>query len=173
MAPDGYDCVINAAACYTQLESVMNFNSMSRLSFLCILAIALWTSGCASTGDSPQKKTRADDDQRSPGSEIQADRSANEATVEDLLEGRISGLSVVQTSNGVELRIRGNRSFRDNNRPLVVINGAPVSEGYGGAIPVNPYDIKSVKVLKNALETAFYGARGRNGVILIETKRGN
>lgn len=144
--------------------------------FWILFVAAALTSGCATTGGSPGEPQNTDSDEdtvRAPsGSELPEDRITNESSVENLLEGRISGISVVRTPDGPQLRIRGNQTFRGSNRPLVMVNGVPVSEGYGGAIPVNPYDIQSVRVLKNAAETAFYGARGRNGVILIETKRG-
>lgn len=156
---------------------MLNQTFKSFASYFWILFIAAaFTSACASTGESTGEAEAAGSDEdnvESPsGSKLPEDRVTTESSVEELLEGRVSGVSVVRTPNGPQLRIRGNRTFRGSNRPLIMVNGVPVSEGYGGAIPVNPYDIASIRVLKNAAETAFYGARGRNGVILIETKRG-
>ena len=81
------------------------------------------------------------------------------------LQGRISGLDV----NGDQLRIRGNRSINGNNAPLVIIDGV-----MGGSMSdLNPDDIESVDVLKDASSTAIYGSQGANGVIIITTKKGS
>ena len=79
------------------------------------------------------------------------------------LQGRITGLDV----NGSELRIRGNRSINGNNAPLVIIDGVQ-----GGSMgDLNPDDIESIDVLKDASSTAIYGSQGANGVIIITTKK--
>jgi len=79
------------------------------------------------------------------------------------LQGRISGLDV----NGDDLRIRGNRSINGSNSPLVIIDGVQ-----GGSMSdLNPNDIESVDVLKDASSTAIYGSQGANGVIIITTKK--
>ena len=79
------------------------------------------------------------------------------------LQGRISGLDI----NGDELRIRGNRSINGSNEPLVIIDGVQ-----GGSMSdLNPNDIESVDVLKDASSTAIYGSQGANGVIIITTKK--
>ena len=74
---------------------------------------------------------------------------------------------------GIAVRIRGASSFNGSNEPLYVLDGFPMTPGPGGALTgINPYDIASIDVLKDAASTAIYGSRGANGVILIETKRG-
>ena len=79
------------------------------------------------------------------------------------LQGRITGLDV----NGSELRIRGNRSINGNNAPLVIIDGVQ-----GGSMgDLNPDDIETIDVLKDASSTAIYGSQGANGVIIITTKK--
>lgn len=79
------------------------------------------------------------------------------------LQGRITGLDV----NEGELRIRGNRSINGSNEPLVIIDGVQ-----GGSMSdINPQDIESVDVLKDASSTAIYGSQGANGVIIITTKK--
>ena len=79
------------------------------------------------------------------------------------LQGRITGLDV----NGTELRIRGNRSINGNNAPLVIIDGVQ-----GGSMgDLNPDDIETIDVLKDASSTAIYGSQGANGVIIITTKK--
>lgn len=89
------------------------------------------------------------------------------------LQGRLPGVDVLANSNkpGDEprVRIRGNRSLSAGNDPLYVVDGIPYS---GNLNDINPGDIASVEVLKDASATAIYGSRGANGVILITTQRG-
>ena len=68
------------------------------------------------------------------------------------------------------IRIRGNRSISASSDPLYVVDGVPLSAG--GIETINPRDIESIDILKDASSTAIYGSRGANGVILITTKRG-
>lgn len=83
--------------------------------------------------------------------------------VSSALQGRISGLDV----NDGELRIRGNRSINGKNDPLVIIDGVQ-----GGSLgDINPEDVESVDVLKDASSTAIYGSQGANGVIIVTTKK--
>lgn len=93
-------------------------------------------------------------------------------SVSNLLVGRVPGLSIRQTSaspeGGYDMVIRGSASISAGNTPLYVIDGFP-----GGDIStVNPADIESVEVLKDASATSIYGARAANGVILVNTKKG-
>lgn len=90
-----------------------------------------------------------------------------------MLQGRAAGVYVLNTGNkpgdGVAVQIRGKRSFNAGNDPLYVIDGIPIT---GGLNDINPGDIESMDVLKDASATAIYGSRGANGVIIITTKRG-
>ena len=92
------------------------------------------------------------------------------AQIADLLQGRIAGLSIVNSSGAAgatpTLRVRGVNSIKADGGPLVVIDGFPG----GNLSAINPADIKSIEVLKDASSTAIYGSRGANGVILITTK---
>lgn len=89
------------------------------------------------------------------------------------LQGRVAGLYAVTTGyrpgSDVSIRIRGNRSFSAGNDPLFVVDGIPIT---GGLNDINPTDIESMEVLKDASATAIYGSRGANGVIIITTRRG-
>ena len=107
-----------------------------------------------------------------------------------MLQGRVAGLQVTQTNGepgaGLRVRVRGGTSINASNDPLYVIDGVPIDNGstepggtgVSGSAPrnplnlINPNDIASISVLKDASATAIYGSRGANGVILIETKRG-
>ncbi|MFN2602488.1 MAG: SusC/RagA family TonB-linked outer membrane protein [Gemmatimonadaceae bacterium] len=114
------------------------------------------------------------------------------ANVDQMIEGRAPGVNVTQNSgepgSGVQIRVRGGTSISASNDPLYVIDGVPVDNipedpagfGIGGSpsLPrnplnmLNPSDIASVTILKDAA-AAVYGTRAANGVVLIETKRGN
>lgn len=90
------------------------------------------------------------------------------------LTGRAAGVNVTQSGSKPgsvpKILIRGRRSFNAGNDPLYVVDGIPLSAGYED---INPNDIKSLEVLKDATATAIYGARGANGVVLVTTKRGS
>jgi TonB-linked SusC/RagA family outer membrane protein len=105
------------------------------------------------------------------------------------LQGKVAGVQVTQTSGepggGVTIRIRGGNSIQASNEPLFVVDGIPFfnalnnSDGGLKAVPasnplttLNPNDIESIDILKDASATAIYGSRGANGVVLITTKKG-
>lgn len=93
-------------------------------------------------------------------------------STEQALQGRVAGLTVLQgtgdPSSGSSLRLRGGTSLTASNNPLIVVDGIP---GVDINI-VQPSDIKSIDILKDASATAIYGSRGANGVIIITTKSG-
>jgi TonB-linked SusC/RagA family outer membrane protein len=115
-----------------------------------------------------------------------------------MIQGRVAGVQVTQNNGepgaGVQIRVRGGTSISASNEPLYVIDGVPIQnevpEGggmnspggpsVGGAAPaprnplnlINPADIASITILKDAAATAIYGSRAANGVVLIETKKG-
>eukprot|EP00388_Colpodella_angusta_P017085 GDKJ01042316.1.p1 GENE.GDKJ01042316.1~~GDKJ01042316.1.p1 ORF type:complete len:978 (+),score=107.10 GDKJ01042316.1:58-2991(+) len=103
-------------------------------------------------------------------------------TAENLLNGRVAGLTVNTSGapgSGSEIRIRGGSSLNASNDPLIVIDGLPIennTDNMRGTTSVlaalNPNDIESFTVLKDASATAIFGSRASNGVILITTKRG-
>lgn len=101
-------------------------------------------------------------------------------TVEQGIRGRLAGVQVVQSSGapgaGVSIRVRGLTSFAGGNEPLYVIDGIPLFNddvrGLNGISSLNPNDIASIEVLKDASSTAIYGSRAANGVVQITTKGG-
>ncbi len=113
-------------------------------------------------------------------------------TPEQLIQGKTAGVQISQSSGepgaGIDIRIRGANSVRSNNNPLFVVDGIPLSgentSAEGGNIGVgssasknplafiNPNDIESISILKDASATAIYGSRGANGVVFITTKSG-
>lgn len=88
------------------------------------------------------------------------------------MQARVPGLDIQQANGqagaGLNIRLRGNRSISASNDPLIMVDGVE----YGSTLDLNPSDIESMEVLKDASSTAIYGTRGSNGVILITTKRG-
>ena len=103
------------------------------------------------------------------------------ASTEQLLQGKVAGLQVTtgggSAGGGSNLHIRGTASLNASNAPLIVIDGVPVeSNGIAGSAnllnTINPDDVESVSVLKDASSTALYGSRASNGVIIITTKKG-
>lgn len=101
---------------------------------------------------------------------------------EQLLQGKVAGLEVTtgggSPGGGSRIRIRGGSSLNASNDPLIVIDGVPVEgngiAGSGNLLnSINPNDIESMSVLKDASATALYGSRASNGVLIITTKKGN
>ena len=93
-------------------------------------------------------------------------------SVEQALKGQVAGVLIAQGSgfdSSPTIRIRGNRSIGASNDPLFVVDGVPI---WGNMDNINPADIQSIEVLKDASATAIYGVRGANGVILVTTKKG-
>ena len=90
------------------------------------------------------------------------------------LQGRVAGVLMTQTSTQpgaeMQIRIRGQRSLSASNDPLIVLDGIPFM---GQLSDINPTDIKSMDILKDASATAIYGSRGANGVIIITTAKGS
>jgi TonB-linked SusC/RagA family outer membrane protein len=100
-------------------------------------------------------------------------REVPSANITQALQGRLPGVQFSQSSSQpgatTQIRIRGTRSLSASNDPLVVLDGIPFPGSIGD---INPNDIQSVDILKDASATAIYGSRGANGVILITTKGG-
>jgi iron complex outermembrane receptor protein len=114
------------------------------------------------------------------------------ANANQLLQGRVAGVRITANSGepggGVQITVRGGTSIQASNNPLYVVDGVPLQNettvasaninGVNSALPrnplntINPNDIESITVLKDASATAIYGSRGANGVVLIQTKRG-
>jgi len=101
---------------------------------------------------------------------------------EQLLQGKVAGLQITtgggSAGGGSRIRIRGGASLNASNNPLIVIDGVPVEgNGIAGSANVlntiNPNDIETISILKDASATALYGSRASNGVIIVTTKKGS
>jgi TonB-dependent SusC/RagA subfamily outer membrane receptor len=135
-----------------------------------ILAVLL--TACSNTRKKPgdlgpparQGEVTSEDIDRAPGQPI-----------EQQLMSKVPGILVSRTASGeLSIRIRGGSSAFGNNEPLYVVDGIAVQPSSdGGLAGVNPYDIASIEVVKDAAGMTMYGSRGANGVIVIKTKRQN
>ncbi len=100
-------------------------------------------------------------------------REVPSANISQALQGRVAGVDIEQTSTRpgatMQIRIRGTRSLSADNNPLIVLDGIPFLGSLGD---INPGDVKSIEILKDASATAIYGSRGANGVILVTTDKG-
>ena len=152
----------------------MAIASISPRTFLSLgLAVSIvgLASGCAHSrgaGTVPPRRNNsvvtAEDIERAPGQPI-----------EKIVADRVPGVSLAQGSDGrLSLRIRGPGSFQSSNEPLYVIDGVPVEPGTGSGLSgINPHDVESIEVVKDAPGTTQYGVRGANGVIIVKTKLRN
>ena len=95
-------------------------------------------------------------------------------SVDNAMQGRVAGAEIMSTTGEpgatTTIRIRGTRSVEASNEPLIVVDG--VVDAIADLNDINPEDIESITVLKDASSTAIYGARGANGVILVTTRQG-
>lgn len=100
-------------------------------------------------------------------------REVPASNISDALQGRLPGVEMAATSSqpgaAMQIRIRGTRSLTASNDPLIVLDGIPFA---GSITDIDPNDIKSIDILKDASATAIYGSRGANGVILVTTNKG-
>jgi TonB-dependent SusC/RagA subfamily outer membrane receptor len=131
---------------------------------LCILLAACAHGSTQETGPSNSEAPglSAEDIQRTPSESI-----------ERILMSRFPGVWVARTpEGGLAVRIRGASSINSSTEPLYVIDGIATRPGPNGSLTgVQPQDIESIQVLKDAASTAMYGVRGANGVIVIRTKQ--
>jgi TonB-dependent starch-binding outer membrane protein SusC len=101
-------------------------------------------------------------------------REIPSANISQALQGRLAGVEMSQVSTRpgaiMQIRVRGARSLSADNNPLIVLDGIPF---IGSISDINPDDIRSIEILKDASATAIYGSRGANGVILVTTDKGS
>ena len=136
--------------------------SSLRLGALFLTALTACASGSSRGVPATTPTVTADDIERNRGEPI-----------ERVLQAKAPGVVVTRTANGgIAVQIRGVSSAYGSNEPLYVIDDVPLAPGPGGQLTgVNPYDIESIVVLKDPADTAIYGMRGANGVIVIKTKK--
>lgn len=151
----------------------------SRVATFC--AIACWLTTACASGNSVRPTNLTDNRPAPPPppapNTVTADdleRAGDDAIVKTL-SNKVPGVWVGMAADGsLAVRIRGSSSIAANSEPLYVIDGLAVQPGPGGAlVGINPHDIESIEVLKDAASLSFYGVRAANGVIVIKTKHAN
>jgi TonB-dependent SusC/RagA subfamily outer membrane receptor len=136
-----------------------------------------FASGCArptTTSEAePEAAPQDEPTNRSTVTAEEIERTPNEGIPRTLV-GRVSGVTVTETANGLTIRIRGATSLHGSTEPLFVIDGIPIQTVPGGALfGISIHDIESIEVLKDAASMTQYGVRGANGIIVIKTKPPN
>jgi TonB-dependent SusC/RagA subfamily outer membrane receptor len=143
---------------------------MNRSPFLLVALLLLGCSRRQSNTGAPHPQSTAggivitaEDIQRSPG-----------ISLEQLLLAHVPGMTMTRAADGhMILHLRGTTTFLGNEEPLFVVNGIPLGPTATGNLgAINPRDIDTIEVLRDAAATAAYGIRGANGVILIKMKQG-
>jgi TonB-dependent SusC/RagA subfamily outer membrane receptor len=141
----------------------------ARLSLALAAALA---SACAHGGGTPATTSTTPATQGSTVTSSEIHPAPNEP-IEKVLQGRVSGVTVTTASDGgLSVQIRG-QHYRDADAPLYILDGQPIQPGPNGSLTgLSPYDIESIKVLKDPADLTMYGSRASNGVIVIKTKKG-
>ena len=90
----------------------------------------------------------------------------------EIFVGKFPGVQVLPApGGGISLRIRNGGTFYNRGNPLIVLDGVPMTPGTAELLFIDPDDIDTIEVLKDAASSSFYGLQGANGVVLITTKR--
>jgi len=141
---------------------------------LAITLLVVLAPACAHSGAAEGERP-ANDVERGPSdpSTVTAEEieRAPDQDIDELLRGRVAGVQVLHSPGGIIVHIRGATSIMGGNQPLYVVDGVPIEAAPDGSVPIQPHDIESIRVLKDAVSTTMYGVRGANGVIVITTKQ--
>ena len=149
------------------------FTGARRAPLLLLGATALACSSSGPAAEPPAPATQAGAAQGATATAADIRQSPNEPIEQQLMK-RTPGVVIGRTSSGdLTIRIRGgSSSVQGNNAPLYIVDGVPFSPSVeGGLSGINPNDIASIRVLKDAADITMYGIRGANGVIVIKTKK--
>ncbi len=148
---------------------------LSSRSITALVVAMAAASACVHRGPSTEADATGDTHAPTKPNVVSGDAIANSAgePIEKILASRVAGVTLGHTADGaLTVRVRGANGWDADKEPLYVIDGVPVTPGAGGALSgINPYDIASIEVLKDAVSTTMYGARGANGVIVIKMKK--
>jgi TonB-dependent starch-binding outer membrane protein SusC len=155
----------------TSVRTVVSFRSHRHVGARLLITALL--AGCSQAGSgSTQSPAPAQAGKAQEATATDVQQSPNQP-IEQQLMARSPGVTIGRTSSGdLTIRIRGGTSsVSGNNAPLYIVDGVPFSPSTdGGLSGINPNDIQSIKVLKDATDITMYGIRGANGVIVIKTK---
>jgi TonB-dependent SusC/RagA subfamily outer membrane receptor len=141
----------------------------------CAVALIIGAAACAHPKSDQQSAPTASASARERQANAEMAQSPT-LSPEQYLASRSAGVVIGHASDGtLTVRIRsGSSSTYGNNAPLYIVDGVPFQpSAEGGLTGINPYDIASIKALKDAADITMYGVRGANGVIVIKTKKAN
>ena len=141
---------------------------------VCVAILSAVIVGCGSSGGKPASTSPSPAPQGGSSTVTSQDiHPAGNEPIEKVLQGRVSGVVVSQSSDGgLVVQVRGQSSVPGATQPLYILDGVPIEAGPNGALSgVSPYDIESIKVLKDPADLTMYGSRGAGGVIVIKTKK--
>ena len=143
---------------------------MSLHSARTLLSLAVATALMAACASGNARREAATDKNTVTATDIE---NAPNQPIEKVLQAKVPGVWITRTPDGgIAVQLRGQSSIYGEQQPLYVIDGVPIAPGPNGALTgVNPHDIESIQVLKDPAETAMYGMRGANGVIVVKTKK--
>jgi len=147
-----------------------------------LAVLAVYAIGCAHPNAAVRQdqvsdttKLAADTSHPANGTTVMSvkDRVGPNESITMALIGNVAGLQVTEIANGgLSIRIHGPCSFLASCEPLYILDGTPIQPGPTGSFSwLNPHDVESIEVLKDPAQTALYGVRGGNGVIIIKTKQ--
>jgi len=155
--------------------------SRSTRTLACVVTLVAVASGCGASRSRPHPTDADEAPAAAPhtgtASDNHVDRDKSNQSysrIEEMIESRAPGVRVLHYQDGtIRLQIRGVSSPTGHTDPLIVIDGTPTTELRPGSAlaSLNPSDVVSIDVLKDAASTAFYGMRGANGVIVITTRQ--
>lgn len=147
--------------------------SRALLNLVVVSAVVACGGSTPETAPAPSRPEGASGANTSTVTAAQIEQTPPTESIEKILEGRVAGVVVRRAPDGgIAVRIRGGTSIHGNNEPLYILDGMPIAAGPGGSLSgINPHDIESIRVLKDPTDTAMYGSRGANGVIVIKTKK--
>jgi TonB-dependent starch-binding outer membrane protein SusC len=142
----------------------------------CSLAPIVLLVTVAGCGAGHGSRAATTDPASTPGQGVTAKDIENNPSIsiEQLLMARVPGLSITRAPDGQYIyHLRGSSTLYGDQQPLFVLNGIPLDPAATGTAlsSINPHEVESVQVLRDAINTSMYGARGANGVIVIRTKR--
>jgi len=136
------------------------------------VALIVGVAGCAHPNAEPRPSPSATSSREVKTSETP--QSPN-MSVEELLASRSAGVEIGHAQDGtLTVRLRGSSGMYGNTQPLYIVDGVPFQPTNGSGLSgINPYDVASIRALRDPADIAMYGVRGANGVIVIKTKKAN
>jgi len=142
---------------------------------VCLAIFCALIVGCGSSSGKPASTSPSPAAAPQGGSTVTSQdiHPAPNEPIEKVLQGRISGVVVTQAPDGgILVQIRGQSAAMGNTQPLYILDGVAIEPGPSGSLSgISPYDIESIRVLKDPADLTMYGSRGANGVIVIKTKK--